>query len=95
MKQELEWINAAPKARQSKQKARVDRYDKLLSEARSRVYETGQIVIPPGPRLTKHVIRANGLTKSYGDRVLFKDVNLDIPPGAIVGVVGPNGVGTK
>ena len=93
IKEELEWINSNPKARQTKQKARIERYERLVAEARSRPYETGKIIIPPGPRLGKQVITVEGLTKKYGDRVLFQNVNFDIPAGAIVGVVGPNGVG--
>lgn len=93
MKEELDWINTAPQGRQAKSKARINRYKEMLQEAKSREYETGQIIIPPGPRLGDVVIEAKGLKKSYGDRVLFEDVEFSIPPGAIVGIIGPNGAG--
>lgn len=93
MKQELEWINTAPQGRQAKSKARINRYKEMAAAAKLREYETGQIVIPPGPRLGDIVIGAKGLKKSYDDRVLFEDVNFEIPPGAIVGIIGPNGAG--
>ena len=93
MKQELEWINTAPQGRQAKSKARINRYKELAAEARTREYETGQIIIPPGPRLGDIVVEAKGLKKSFGDRVLFEDVNFKIEPGAIVGIIGPNGSG--
>lgn len=93
MKEELEWINTAPSGRHAKSKARINRYKELAAEARSREYETGQIIIPPGPRLGDIVISTNGLKKSFGDRVLFEDVTFSIPPGAIVGIIGPNGAG--
>ena len=93
MKEELEWINTAPQGRQAKSKARINRYKDLVAEAKNREYETGQIIIPPGPRLGDVVIDAKALKKSYGDRVLFEDVNFSIVPGAIVGIIGPNGAG--
>ena len=93
MKEELDWINTAPQGRQAKSKARINRYKEMLQEAKNREYETGQIIIPPGPRLGDVVIEAKGLKKSYGDRVLFEDVEFSIPPGAIVGIIGPNGAG--
>jgi ATP-binding cassette ChvD family protein len=93
MKEELEWINTAPQGRHAKSKARINRYKEMASEARLREYETGQIVIPPGPRLGDVVIEANDLKKSFGDRVLFEGVNFKIEPGAIVGIIGPNGAG--
>lgn len=93
MKEELEWINTAPQGRQAKSKARINRYKELAAAAKNREYETGQIIIPPGPRLGDVVIDAVSLKKSYGDRVLFEDVSFTIPPGAIVGIIGPNGAG--
>lgn len=93
MKEELEWINTAPSGRQAKSKARINRYNELAATAKNREYETGQIIIPPGPRLGDVVIEATGIKKSYGDRVLFEDVNFKIEPGAIVGIIGPNGAG--
>lgn len=93
IQKELEWINTSPKARQAKSKSRVKRYEELISEAKKREFETGRIIIPPGPRLGDIVVQANGLSKCFDDRVLFEDLSFDIEPGAIVGVVGPNGAG--
>jgi energy-dependent translational throttle protein EttA len=93
IKTELEWINTTPKARMAKNKARINRYDALLKEAKLRPIEAGQVFIPPGPRLGDIVVRAKNLSKSFEGRVLFDNLNFDIPPGAIVGIVGPNGSG--
>ena len=90
---ELEWIRATPRARQAKSKARVAAYEALLAEANDRAPETAQIVLPPGPRLGDLVIRAEGLTKGFGDRLLIEDLDFTLPPGGIVGVIGPNGAG--
>jgi ATP-binding cassette ChvD family protein len=91
---ELEWVRSAPRARQAKNKARLDRYEALVRESRqARRYEAGQIVIPAGPRLGKLVLEARGLEKSLGGRLLFRDLSFRIDPGALVGVVGPNGSG--
>jgi ATP-binding cassette ChvD family protein len=91
---ELEWIRQNPKGRQSKSKARVANYEKLLSESESRrIAKDIEIFIPPGPRLGNVVVRAQGVSKSYGDKLLLDDVNFEIPPGAVVGIIGPNGAG--
>ena len=90
---ELEWIRAAPRARQAKSKARISAYETLYSEAADRAPENAQIVIPPGERLGDLVIEAVGVSKGYGDRLLMEDLNFRLPPGGIVGVIGPNGAG--
>lgn len=93
MKEELEWIRSAPKARQAKSKARINEYEKrqqVQSEARN---ETNELFIPPGPRLGQQVIDFNDVSKAYGDRVLYEHLNFKLPPGGIVGVIGPNGAG--
>jgi sulfate-transporting ATPase len=90
---ELEWIRMAPKARQAKGKARLTRYEALLSQASEKAADDLEIYIPPGPRLGDMVLEARDLQKSYGDRVLFENVTFSLPRGAIVGVIGPNGAG--
>lgn len=93
MKEELEWIRSAPKARQAKSKARINEYEKrqqVQSEARN---ETNELFIPPGPRLGNVVIEFNDVSKAYGDRLLYEHLNFKLPPGGIVGVIGPNGAG--
>ncbi|MCS6839547.1 MAG: energy-dependent translational throttle protein EttA [Roseiflexus sp.] len=90
---ELEWINATPRARQAKSKARIAAYEQLLSQSAERAERDLEIYIPPGPRLGDLVIRAEHVTKAYGDKLLFEDLTFDVPPGAIVGVIGPNGAG--
>ena len=90
---ELEWIQASPRARQAKSKARYRAYDELLAEAGKQQQRKAQIQIPPGPRLGDLVIEAEGLTKGFGDRLLIEDLNFKLPPGGIVGVIGPNGAG--
>ncbi len=90
---ELEWVRLAPRARQAKGKARLAAYEKLLSEDRSEQVQTGEIVIPPGPRLGDLVIEATGLRKGYADRLLIDNVSFLVPRGAIVGIIGGNGVG--
>ena len=93
LERELEWIHMSPKARQSKGKARVTAYEKLLSQEYEQLRENLEIYIPPGPRLGKRVIELNGVTKAYADKLLIDDLSLSIPPGSIVGVIGPNGAG--
>jgi sulfate-transporting ATPase len=93
LERELEWIRMSPKARQSKGKARITAYDKLLTQEYERSREELEIFIPPGPRLGDVVIEARGVSKAFEDRVLFEDLNFDLPPGGIVGVIGPNGAG--
>ncbi len=93
LKEELEWIRAAPKARQAKSKARIAEYEKrqqVQSEARN---ETNELFIPPGPRLGQKVVQFNDVAKAYGDRLLYEHLNFELPPGGIVGVIGPNGAG--
>jgi len=90
---ELEWINAAPRARQAKSKARIAAYEQLLSQSAERAERDLEIYIPPGPRLGDLVIRAEHVTKAYGDKLLYDDLTFDVPPGAIIGIIGPNGAG--
>jgi ATP-binding cassette ChvD family protein len=91
---ELEWVRSNPKARQTKSKARLDRYEEMLATpARELQAHSTSIYIPPGPRLGDVVIEAKHVTKAYGDKLLMKDLDFVIPPGAIVGVIGPNGAG--
>ncbi len=90
---ELEWINASPKARQAKSKARINAYDELLANAGKEEVGQAQIQIPPGPRLGGVVIEADNLRKAYGEKLLFDDLSFQLPPGGIVGVIGPNGAG--
>ena len=93
LERELEWIRMAPKARQTKSKARINAYEELLNaETESRASEL-EIFVPAGPRLGDVVIEANGVGMTYGDRIIFEEMDFLIPPGAIVGVVGPNGAG--
>ena len=93
LERELEWIRMSPKARQAKGKARVSAYEKLLSQETEKRREELEIYIPPGPRLGDVVIEAQNVTKRYGDRVLYENVSFSVPPGAIVGIIGSNGVG--
>ena len=90
---EAEWAKASPKARHSKQKARLNRYHELLAQKDKDQINHAEIYIPPGPRLGDVVIEAKGLNKSFGDKNLFQDMNFRIPAGAIVGVIGGNGAG--
>ena len=93
LSRELEWVRSAPKARQSKSKARLSAYEKLLEQDKENRSETTKISIPAGPRLGDVVIEANNLEKAFGDRLLIDDLNFRLPPGGIVGVIGPNGAG--
>ena len=90
---ELEWIRSSPKARQAKSKARISSYEKMASEEFEERPEELEIQIPPGPRLGDSVIEAVNLSKSFGDKVLFENVNFRLPAGGIVGIIGPNGAG--
>jgi ATP-binding cassette ChvD family protein len=94
LQRELEWVQMAPRARHAKGKARLERYESLLAEGGpdARI-ETREIYIPPGPRLGDVVVRAQGVRKAYGDRLLMDDLSFDLPRGGIVGVIGPNGAG--
>ncbi len=93
LERELEWIRMAPKARHAKQKARLDAYDRMLNEEQKEREERLEIFIPNGPRLGNKVINAEGVAKSFGDKLLFEDLNFMLPPNGIVGVIGPNGAG--
>ena len=93
LERELEWIQMAPKARHAKQKARLEAYDRMLNEEQKTKEEKLEIFIPNGPRLGNKVINAEGVAKSFGDRLLFEDLNFMLPPNGIVGVIGPNGAG--
>lgn len=93
LERELEWIRTNPKGRQSKSKARINSYEKLLSEEQEKQREDMEIYIPPGPRLGDKVIVADHVQKGFDDRLLMEDLNFSLPPGGIVGVIGPNGAG--
>ena len=93
LSRELEWIRQGAKARQAKQKARINAYNELAQKSEREKIATAQIVIPNGPRLGNRVIALEGVTKAYGDRVLIEDLTFALPPGGIVGVIGPNGAG--
>lgn len=93
LERELEWIRMAPKARQAKGKARLSSYDRLLNEDQKAREEKLEIFIPNGPRLGSKVIEAQHVSKAFGDKVLFDDLNFMLPPNGIVGVIGPNGAG--
>lgn len=93
LQRELEWVRMAPKARQAKSKARLGAYEKLLSEDNRQKEEKLEIFIPAGPRLGSKVIEAHGVSKAFGDRLLFEDLNFQLPQGGIVGIIGPNGAG--
>ena len=93
LERELEWIKMTPKGRQAKSKARLSAYDKLVGEEAKEKEAKLELFIPPGPRLGNKVIEATGVSKSYGDRLLYEDLNFILPPAGIVGVIGPNGAG--
>ena len=93
LERELEWVKMAPKARQAKSKARLSAYEKLLGEDANQKEATLELFIPPGPRLGSNVIDVEGVSKSYGDKLLFDDLHFSLPQGGIVGVIGPNGAG--
>ena len=90
---EAEWIQSSPKARQTKSKARIQKYEEMQSKSQELATTTADIVIPPGPRLGGTVITAEELRKAYGNRLLIDELNFKLPPGGIVGVIGPNGAG--
>ena len=93
MKQELEWVRSNPKARQAKSKARLSRFEEMSSHEYQKRNETQEIFIPVGERLGDQVIEFDGVTKSFGDKLLMDNLSFSVPPGAIVGIIGPNGAG--
>lgn len=93
LERELEWVRMSPRARQTKSKARIQKYEELASEKQQERITQNEIVIPPAPRLGNDVVIADGLTKSYGDKLLFEGLSFSLPRGGIVGVIGPNGAG--
>ncbi|MDR1226662.1 MAG: energy-dependent translational throttle protein EttA [Prevotellaceae bacterium] len=93
LERELEWVRMNPKARQAKSKARLAAYDKMLNEDAKQKEEKLEIFIPNGPRLGDEVIEAQGVSKAFGDKVLFEELNFKLPPAGIVGIIGPNGAG--
>lgn len=93
LERELEWIRMTPKARQAKGKARLSAYDKLISEEGKEREAKLELYIPPGPRLGAKVIEVNGVSKAFGDKLLFEDLSFNLPQGGIVGIIGPNGAG--
>ncbi|HNX01014.1 MAG TPA: energy-dependent translational throttle protein EttA [Candidatus Cloacimonadota bacterium] len=90
---ELEWIRSSPKARQAKSKARIVNYEKMASVEYKRENATDQIIIPKGPHLGHNVIKAQGISKAFGDKLLYEDLEFDLPAGGIIGVIGANGAG--
>ncbi len=93
LQRELEWIKMTPKAKHTKSKARLNAYDQLLNEGSGKKEEKLEIYIPPGPRLGDKVIEAHNVSKGYGDKLLFENMNFSLPKGGIIGVIGPNGAG--
>ena len=93
LERELEWVRMSPKGRQSKQKARLSNYDKLLNQDQKIIDKKLEIFIPSGPRLGNEVIEAKGISKSFGEKLLYENLNFRLPPAGIVGVIGPNGAG--
>jgi len=93
LERELEWVKQGAKGRQTKSKARLANYDKLLNQDQKKAEEKLEIYIPNGPRLGNNVIDANGVSKAFGDKLLYEDLNFSLPPNGIVGIIGPNGAG--
>lgn len=93
LERELEWVRMAPKGRQAKQKARLNNYEKLMSQDQKQLDEKLEIYIPNGPRLGTNVIEAIGVSKAYDDKLLYEDLNFKLPQAGIVGIIGPNGAG--
>ncbi len=93
LERELEWVRMNPKGRQAKGKARLSAYEKLLGQEGREKEDKLELYIPPGPRLGNKVIEANGVSKAYGDKLLYENLNFSLPPAGIVGIIGPNGAG--
>tara|TARA_R110001632_G_scaffold230700_1_gene368403 strand:- start:1102 stop:2793 length:1692 start_codon:yes stop_codon:yes gene_type:complete len=93
LERELEWVRQGAKGRQTKQKARLKNYDKLMSQDQKQIDEKLEIYIPNGPRLGTNVIEATGVSKAFGDKLLYEDLNFNLPQAGIVGIIGPNGAG--
>ncbi len=93
MRNEKEWIDASPRARQAKSKARISSYEEKLAQSESESRSTAEIVIPSGPRLGGNVLEAKGISKAFGDKLLINDLSFILPPGGVVGVIGANGAG--
>lgn len=93
LERELDWVRQGAKGRQTKQKARLNAYDRMLSEDQKEKEQTLELFIPPGPRLGDVVIEAQGVSKSYGNKLLYENLNFSLPKGGVVGIIGPNGVG--
>ena len=93
LQRELEWVRMAPKARQAKSKARIGAYEKLLSEENRQKEDKLELFIPAGPRLGNKVIEVQGVSKSFGDKLLYENLSFSLPPAGIVGIIGPNGAG--
>lgn len=93
LERELEWVRMNPKGRQAKSKARLSNYNKMLSEEQKAKEEKLELYIPPGPRLGNNVIEAIGVSKAFGDKLLYENLNFNLPPAGIVGIIGPNGAG--
>src|SRR5690606_1754928 len=93
LERELEWVRQGARGRQAKQKARLNNYDKLLSQDQKQMDEKLEVYIPNGPRLGTQVIQAKGVSKAFGDKLLYEDLNFDLPQAGIVGIIGPNGAG--
>ncbi|MDP3160549.1 MAG: energy-dependent translational throttle protein EttA [Reyranella sp.] len=94
MQRELEWMGQSAQARRTKSKARIAAYEQMVEEEKQQTLDQAQIVIPAGPRLGDHVITADKISKGFGDRLLIDNLSFNLPPGGIVGVIGPNGAGT-
>ncbi|NOR27742.1 MAG: energy-dependent translational throttle protein EttA [Lutibacter sp.] len=93
LERELEWVRMAPKGRHAKSKARLANYDKLMNQDQNKLDEKLEIYIPNGPRLGNNVIEASGVSKAFGDKLLYEDLNFNLPQAGIVGIIGPNGAG--